>query len=135
MNEIKKACVIKYLVLFNIYCNGQVSQSATSWNETGALRFEFNDFKRALHEFDKAIKIKPDFSEAYLNRGIVKYTLGNYKGSLEDCDKVELKPGYTIAYNNKIIAKDDSKGSCIDWKKALELGFNKASMKIKISCN
>ena len=44
---------------------------------------------KGLHEtalkcFNSALRIKPDFAEAYYNRGVARYELGDYEGALSD---------------------------------------------------
>ncbi len=48
-----------------------------------------------------AIKHKPDYIEAYLNRGNVYRKLKQYNQAIEDYNKViSLKPDFALVYNN-----------------------------------
>jgi len=43
--------------------------------ESGKVKLSLGDYKGAISDFTKAIKIKPDFAEAYYSRGIAIITL------------------------------------------------------------
>jgi len=58
--------------------------------------------KGALASFDQAIRLAPDFSEAYLRRGATLREMGNLEGALFAYDQViRLQPGHAEAYNNR----------------------------------
>ena len=48
-----------------------------------------NQHKKALADFDRALMIYPDFSEAYHKRGKAYYHLKNYTAALVDFRKYE----------------------------------------------
>ena len=51
---------------------------------------------------DRAIEIKPDYAEAYNNRGNAYNGLGNYRQAIEDFNRaIEIKPDYAEAYYNR----------------------------------
>jgi tetratricopeptide (TPR) repeat protein len=50
-------------------------------------KYESNDLKGALADFDIVIQLKPDFASAYVNRGNIRDDLGNPTGALEDYSK------------------------------------------------
>jgi tetratricopeptide (TPR) repeat protein len=50
-------------------------------------KYESNDLKGALADFDIVIKLKPDFASAYVNRGNIRDDLGNPTGALDDYSK------------------------------------------------
>lgn len=56
----------------------------------------------ALQECGKAIALKPDFADAYYNRGNIYGRIGRYDLSLRDYNKaIELKPDFCRAYSNR----------------------------------
>lgn len=75
---------------------------------------------------NKAIKINPSYSEAYLLRGTSKSNLKDNKGALEDFEKaIQINPNYTEAYfqmGNIKTELNDDKGAISDFTKAIQLG-------------
>lgn len=65
--------------------------------------------KEAIEEFDKAIRLKPTYAEAFSARGNVRNRLVQNKRAIEDFDEaVRLNPQYTEAYYNRANAYMDS---------------------------
>ena len=59
-------------------------------------------YEDALVSYDKAIALKPDYAEAYYNRGNTLNDLKRYKEALASYDKaVALKANYIEAHNNR----------------------------------
>jgi tetratricopeptide (TPR) repeat protein len=50
-------------------------------------KYDKQDLKGALADLDTVIRLKPDFAEAYANRGNVKDDSGNAEGALADYSK------------------------------------------------
>jgi len=86
------------------------------------------DLKEKLKNYGKAIKENPDFSDAYINRGLVKNELEDYEGSIKDYDKaIELDSKCSLAYNNRGYTKQkkgDYEGALKDYNKAILLNPN-----------
>jgi len=76
---------------------------------------------------------------AYYNRGVAKARLGDYKGAIQDFNKViELKPKDADAYARRGASKlslGQKNSGCLDLSKAGELGYAKADDTIKKYCN
>ena len=95
--------IILVLITFVfISCN---SKTAEEYVFEGIKKSKGNDLKGALKMFDKAIEIKPDYSDAYLGRGSVKFSL------------------------------NDISGACNDWEIANKLGNTQATLLIEKYCN
>lgn len=63
---------------------------------------EYTDPDAAIHFFDKAIKLKSDFAEAFNNRGIAYYKLGQYSMAIKDFNQaIRLKPDFAEAFYNR----------------------------------
>ena len=84
-----------------------------------------DDFEEKLKYYNKAIKEKDDYTDAYINRGLVKNELKDYEGSIRDYDKaIELDPKCSLAYNNRGYTKykkEDYQGALNDYNKAILL--------------
>ena len=85
------------------------------------------------------IELKPDYTNAYYNRGIVKNNLKDYYGAIADYSKViELEPDDADAYYNRGVLKNnlgDLNGACVDWRKAASLGNSSSAEWVKNNCN
>lgn len=67
--------------------------------DEGLALHEQDNFQGAIKLYNEAIQLKPDFSWAYNNRGIVYYNLGKYQQAIADCSKaIELNPKFAEAY-------------------------------------
>ena len=56
----------------------------------------------AITDFDKAIELKPDYVNAYNNRGTVYGIKGDYNRAIEDYDKaIEIQPDFAEPYCNR----------------------------------
>src|ERR1700679_2993310 len=65
----------------------QPAQGAEINYNNGIADFGKGDFKTAITDFDQAINLKPDFEQAYLNRGNAKFKLKDYAGATSDYTK------------------------------------------------
>ena len=71
-------------------------------NSFGLALFDKGDFKEAIRNYNRSILIKPDYSEAYVNRGAAYNALGQYQRAIEDCNKsILLKSDHPQAYINR----------------------------------
>jgi protein O-mannosyl-transferase len=62
------------------------------------------NYNQAIIEYNKAIEIYPEFSEAYYNRGIAFARQRNFIQALSDFDKaIDKKPDYAAAYYNRAV--------------------------------
>jgi tetratricopeptide (TPR) repeat protein len=87
------------------------------------------EFRELLGLVTKSANQEPILdTEAYFNRGVVKYDLGDKQGALADFNKaIELDPNLTTAYNNRGNFKyesGDNQGALADCNKAIELDPN-----------
>jgi len=55
-----------------------------SYYNTGWMLMQEDSTEKAIRQFDIAIQNKPDYADAYYNRGICKEILGNHADALED---------------------------------------------------
>ena len=84
-----------------------------------------NYHKDALADYDKAITLKPDYADAYNNRGILRSEMGDQAGALADYDKaIILKSDYADAYCNRGVLNNNMGNrvdALTDYNKAISL--------------
>ena len=82
--------------------------------------------KEAIGDLNRAIQLKPDYSEAYGNRGFVYYMAKDYSAAIKDFDRaIELNPNNAQNYIYRslywrFVAKDNGR-ALADLNKAVEL--------------
>lgn len=58
--------------------------------------------QKAIEYLNDAIKLKPDYAEAFNNRGIAYFDLGQYERAIEDySESIRIKPDEGSAYHNR----------------------------------
>ena len=82
---------------------------ASAYAQRGALEQSKDDLDGALADYNKAIEIKPDFTEVYCVRGDVKQRKGDLEGAFADYNKViEMNPRLALAYYARGLLNYDS---------------------------
>lgn len=74
------------------------------FNKAKSLCFsgECTDPQRAIEYLSEAIRLKPDYTEAYHNRGFVYAQMKQYPSAIKDYDAaIRLKPDFTETYYNR----------------------------------
>lgn len=74
------------------------AENPTYYNDRASHYIRIENYKDALTDLNKALKIRPEFGRAYYNRGIAKEMLR------------------------------DEEGACLDWEYAFFLGYEKAEV-------
>ncbi|MFH2094973.1 MAG: tetratricopeptide repeat protein [Bacteroidota bacterium] len=96
-----------------------------AWNNRGDVNYKAGDFKAALEDYNKAVKLDPTYERFYSNRGSAKESLGDYQGALDDFNKaIELNPVFPTPYLNRgiVLSKTgDYPGAIKDYTKTIEL--------------
>ena len=112
-------------IVFSLNFYTSYSQDANDYYDRGNAKQELKEYKAAITDYDKAIELNPNFTEAYSKRGNVKFFLQEYQEAILDYDKaIELNPNYYKAYSNRAVSKQelkDYKGAIADFDKAIEL--------------
>jgi tetratricopeptide (TPR) repeat protein len=89
--------------------------------------YEAGNYQQAAGNYDRAIKLNPQYAEAYNNRGNLRdLYLNNPAGALADYNKaIALRPNSTLTYVNRggLRAEkfNDIKGAIADFDKSLSL--------------
>lgn len=83
------------------------------------------EYEKAIVYYNQAIKLKPDFLQAYTNRGVAYEEKGEYEKAIQDYNKViQLKPDDVIVYYNRAVAyekKGELDNAIQDYTRAVEL--------------
>ncbi len=75
-----------------------------AYNQRGIERLRNNKYQKALADFNNAVAIHPQFSEPYLNRGVVYRNLALYDVAIEDFNlAIILNDKYVDAYFNRAL--------------------------------
>jgi len=86
---------------------------------------EQGKYEQAISEYIKAIKINPNYADAYNNRGVSYYNQGKYEQAINDYTRaIELNPKYADAYNNRGIVYYDQgqhNQAISDYSKAIDV--------------
>ncbi|MCB2183186.1 MAG: tetratricopeptide repeat protein, partial [Desulfobulbaceae bacterium] len=102
--------------LINMYYSGQMSKTEQACQELlqtypkslvilnlqGASFYRQGKLREAVKIYNKAIRIKPHYAEAYSNRGAALKDLGQLNKAVESYNKaIQIKPDYAEAYSNR----------------------------------
>ena len=81
---------------------------ATAHFECGKAYSAIQDFQNAIEQYSEAIKLNPEYTYAYTNRGIAKDILGQRERAIEDFDiAISIDPKNYKAYNGRASSKVD----------------------------
>src|ERR1017187_3054635 len=96
--------------------------TAQQWFERGFAAIEVDE---KLRFYTEAIRLKPDYADAYNNRGNARQAKGDVEGALQDyTEALRLKPDYAKAYHSRGAArhvKGDLEGALLDYTEAIRL--------------
>ncbi len=115
-----------FLVFIVVLSSFQVfGQSASSHHWYGVSYRIKHDYDKSITEFTEAIRIDPDYWEAYYDRASSYYAKGCYDNALADYAKlIELRPDFPGAYYSRGVTfekKGNYRDAIIDFTKAIEL--------------
>ena len=102
----------------------RIHQSAYTEFFYGVTYREQHNNEKAIKHYGKAIELKPDFAEAYNNRGNTYGIKGNFKQAIKDYNEaIKLKSDFAKAYYNRGIAyakKGNFKQAIKDFNEAID---------------
>lgn len=105
--------------------------TAENFFSQGSFHLSGGDYKGAIEDFTQAIRLKPDYADAYVLRSNAHLYLENYQQAIADSTEViRLDPKNAMAYNNRCYALarglGDYQKAISDCNKAIQLGENAA---------
>ena len=77
------------------------SQKADSLFASAFSKYQSGDYKGSVENYTLAIKIKPDYNDAYFNRAISYDKMGEYKKALADFTKIISSAPTAEVYLNR----------------------------------
>jgi tetratricopeptide (TPR) repeat protein len=96
--------------------------SAEEWFEKG---IKSTDAEEKIQCYTKAIRRKPNYANAYINRGVARHSKGDYNEAIKDYNEaIRLKPDHADAYYNRGVARNDKgdfDGAIKDYSEAIRL--------------
>ena len=105
--------------IINLYTQGLLQQALSEssqmlerfpnsivlYNIAGASNAGLMQFDDAIDSYKQALKIKPDYAEAYYNMGIALKDKGDPEAAIDSYKQaLKIKPDYAEAYNNMGVA-------------------------------
>ena len=101
----------------------QKQLTAQEWFEQG---YRSHDKRKQIRCYTEAIRLKPDYAEAFNNRGIARAAQGNLAGAIRDYNQaIHLKPDFANAYYNRALIwerKENPAAAIADYQHYLDLG-------------
>jgi len=101
---------------------------ATAYNDRGDAYARKFDYESAIADYDRAIKLKPNFARAFNGRGLAYANLQDFELAIKDYDQaIRLDPNYARAFYGRGLAKFglcDLDGADEDIAKAKALDAN-----------
>ena len=98
--EIEKA-VKKWRAVADVAEESDTDLAVRAWVSVGYLSLDKSP-EDGIAANDRAIRLKPDYVAAYLNRGVAKAALGQHNDAISDYDEaIRLNPDYVAAYVNR----------------------------------
>ena len=87
----------------------QFPNSVVLYNISGASNAGLMQFDAAIESYKQALKIKPDYAEAYYNMSVALNDKGDPEAAIESYKQaLKIKPDYAEAYNNMGVALNDN---------------------------
>ena len=93
---------LAFVFIFICSClKTQTSKDAEAYHDSGHAYLLKGEYGLAIKDFNKALKIAPEYKITYFNRAAAYKAKGEYGLAIKDYTKaLEIDPKYPEAYNN-----------------------------------
>ena len=102
----------------------EVQLSAQEYYERALGRSD-DDAEGQIADYSEALRLNPDYAEAFNNRGVARKSKGDLEGAIADySEALRLNPQDALAFNNRGNARKnqgDLEGAIADYSEALRL--------------
>ena len=103
----------------------QITEEALTHLNMGKDYYAAGVYDAAIQEFDKALAINKQLSDAYFYRGLAYYNKSDIEKAVADYNAaLRIDPNYAVVYNNRgftYYAKGDIEKAIADWTAALRI--------------
>ena len=85
--------IVSIFLILTFLCSPAISETAADWFMKADELWDgkkFSDPKKAIEYLNNAIKLQPNYTNAYISRGLAYDELGDYQRALEDYNQVLL---------------------------------------------
>jgi tetratricopeptide (TPR) repeat protein len=110
--------IIYHSAFIIIGCGNSTTDEAAQFFLKGNVQLQKREYKEAIRFYSEAISKKPDFADAYNNRGLAKFRNDDREGALADYTRaIETDPDFGTAYFNRaevLLEAGDAAGSVAD---------------------
>lgn len=98
---------------------------AVIYFDRGVTWYTIGEYDRAIQDYDRALKLTPQFAQAVFNRGNALDEKGQFDRAIQDYDQaIKLNPNYAMAFNNRGYVWDerhDFDRAIKDYDRAIDL--------------
>ena len=82
-----------------------ISEDINALHEKGRSHYMQSRYQEAIEDYDKALKIDPNYTDALYHKGRSLHKLGKYEEAIEWFDKaLAIDPNYSLTQSNKKLA-------------------------------
>jgi len=97
--------IISILLVLTFLCSPAMSETAEDWFKKAVALWDGEKYtapQKAIEYLNNAIKLQPDYVDAYYSRGFAYDDLGQYQIAIDDFNEaIRLNPDDAMAYSNR----------------------------------